>query len=195
MTRMLRYFALVSGCAHAFVPARAGAQFVAPDSGMHVRIGRDGESVLQEGSFVSASADSLRMRPGSGTGVISVPIRSIRTLDVSNGPHVSAVHVFKDAAIGGGIGVGTTVVIIALSCDSSRSDDGPTCGIVPYLIGVPLTLLGIGIGTWIGVDHPINEWRRTYDRGRTTGLYLGPTRRGDLAIGVSVAFGAPPGAP
>lgn len=194
MVRMRRNVVLTAASlALALVPAGAHAQLVAPDSGAHVRVGRVGESTLQEGSFVAASDDSLSMSPGSGLGVISLPIRSIQTLDVSSGPHVSTGRVLKGAAVGAGIAIVGTIAATALACATDRGGDGPTCAIAPVVLGPPLLLIGIGVGAWIGADRKENDWRRVYDRGLTTGLYLGPAPRGGIAIGMTIAFDVPGG--
>jgi hypothetical protein len=174
----------------ALEPAGARAQLIAPDSGSHVRIGRVGGSTLQEGSFVAASPDSLSLSPGSGLGVISLPISSIQTVDVSNWPHVNVGRVLKGAAAGAGIAIVGTIAATALACATDRGGDGPTCA-ATVLIGPPLLIIGIGVGAWIGADRPVNDWRRIYDRGLTTGLYLGPAPRGRIAIGVTIAFDVP----
>lgn len=189
----LRVVLAASCLALALEPADAHAQLIAPDSGSHVRIGRVGEPTLQEGSFVAASPDSLSLSPGSGLGVISLPISSIQTVDVSSGPHVNVGRVLKGAAAGAGIGLLATAAITVVACATDRSSDGPGCGFTPYVIGGPLTLIGIGVGAWIGADRPVNDWKRIYDRGLTTGLYLGPAPRGRIAIGVTIAFDVPDG--
>ena len=194
MVRMCRNVALTAASlAFAITPTGARAQLIAPDSGSHVRIGRVGESTLQEGSFVAASDDSLSMSPGSGLGVISLPIRSIQTMDVSSGPHVSVGRVLKGAAVGAGIAIVGTIAATALACATDRSGDGPTCAITPVVLGPPLLLIGIGVGAWIGADRKENDWRRVYDRGLSTGLYLGPAPRGGIAIGMTIAFDVPDG--
>lgn len=54
-------------------------------------------------------------------------------------------------------------------------------------------VIGIGVGAWIGADRPVNDWKRIYDPGLTTGLYVGPAPRGRIAIGVTIAFDVPDG--
>jgi hypothetical protein len=193
MVRMRRSVVLTAASLSlSLAPTGARAQLIAPDSGSHVRIGRVGESTLQEGSFVAASDDSLSMSPGSGLGVVSLPIRSIQTLDVSSGPHVNVGRVLKGAAVGAGIAIVGTIAATALACATDRGGDGPTCA-ATVLIGPPLLLIGIGVGAWIGADRKENDWRRVYDRGLTTGLYLGPAPRGGIAIGMTIAFDVPAG--
>jgi hypothetical protein len=193
MVRMRRNVVLTAASlALAMVPTGVHAQLIAPDSGSHVRIGRVGGSTLQEGSFVAASPDSLSLSPGSGLGVISLPISSIQTVDVSNWPHVNVGRVLKGAAAGAGIAIVGTIAATALACATDRGGDGPTCA-ATLLIGSPLLIIGIGVGAWIGADRPVNDWRRIYDRGLTTGLYLGPAPRGRIAIGVTIAFDVPDG--
>lgn len=198
MARMHWHVALTTVCcALALTAENARAQFAAPDSGAHVRIGRVGESSLQEGSFVSESSDSLSLDPGSGIGVRSFSIRSIQSLDVSTGRHVSTGRVLKGAAAGVGIAILATAAVTVVACAADRSnagqsgDGGPGCGLVFFVVGAPLTLVGTIVGAWIGIESPVEEWRRVYDRGLTTGLYLGPAPRGRLAIGMTIAFGGP----
>ena len=173
----------------------ARAQLVAPDSGVHVRIVRVEAHAPQEGSFVGASTDSVRISPAYGLGVISLPIRSIQSIDASTGTHVNAGRVLKGAAAGAGIALVATAAVTGLACASDHGGDGPGCGIVPYVLGGPLTLVGVLVGAWIGADKRVDDWHRIYDRGLTTGLYLGPAPRGRLAIGMTIAFDVPDPSP
>jgi hypothetical protein len=174
----------------------ARAQLVAPDSGAHVRIVRIEGPTPQEGSFVDASADSVRINPAYGLGVISLPIRSIQSIDASTGTRTDAGRVLKGAAAGMGIALVATAGITALACATEHGGgDGPSCGIVPYALGGPLTLVGVVAGAWIGAERRVDDWHRIYDRGLATGLYVGPAPRGRLAIGMTIALDVPDPSP
>jgi hypothetical protein len=179
----------------ALMARSARAQLVAPDSGVHVRIIRIEGHTAQEGSFVNASGDSVRINPAYGLGVVSLPIGSIRSIDASTGTHVNAGRVLKGAAAGMGIGLLATVAITGLACAGDHGGEGPGCGIVPYAVGGPLTLAGVLVGAWIGADKRVDDWHRIYDREATTGLYFGPAPRGRLAIGMTIAFEVPDPSP
>lgn len=124
---------LCAGAALASSSARA--QLVAPDSGVHVRIVRVEEHAPQEGSFVDATSDSVRISPAYGLGVISLPFRSIESIDASSGTHINAGRVLKGAAAGAGIALVATAAITVVACAVDRAGDGPGCGFTPYVRG------------------------------------------------------------
>jgi hypothetical protein len=123
-------------------------------------------------------------------------MQSVRTVDVSRGIHGDMGVVVRDAAIGTGLGIASAAAITGVSCVlPGNSGDGPPCVIGFIVLGPALGLVGLVVGGWIGADHRVERWERVYDREQTTSLLIGPTPRGGIAIGLSVAFGGPSPAP
>jgi hypothetical protein len=122
MSRIRRIALLaMAGAGAVLASGRARAQLVAPE---HVRIVRVEGHTPQEGSFVDASADSLRINTAYGLGVISLPIRSIQSIDASTGTRTDAGRVLKGAATGMGIALVATAGITALACATQHGGDG-----------------------------------------------------------------------
>lgn len=82
---------------------------------------------------------ALRISPAYGLGVISLPFRSIESIDASSGTHINAGRVLKGAAAGAGIALVATAAITVVACAVDRGGNGPGCGFTPYVLGGPLT--------------------------------------------------------
>jgi hypothetical protein len=162
----------------------AGAQVALP--GTHVRVAPISGATPLEGSLVSIDDDSLSLRLGLSSTKVSLPMDSVRSIDVGEGLRARHGAVLRDTGIGLAIGVGLSVVVTRIGCHT-HSD--PECDLDYVLLGVPLGIGGALIGAHIGKNHKGEQWERVFDRARTTSLLIGPMPHHGFAIGLSVPLG------
>jgi len=160
----------------------AGAQIAAP--GSRVRIVPLANVLPTEGTLVAMNPDTISVQVGLSSTMLSMPMDSVRTIDVSRGIYSNFGHVVRDGAIGLVAGVGLVVLIGSGTCGG-----GPDCALGETLIAVPVGALGLVAGVLIARSHKTESWDRVYERPRTTSLIIGTTPRG-FAVGLSIPFGA-----
>jgi hypothetical protein len=164
--------------------APADAQLALP--GSHVRVTPMSGAIPLEGSLVAIDDDSLSLRLGLSATKVSLPMDSVRTIDVGEGVRARHGAVLRDTGIGLALGVGLSVVVTRIGCHT-HSD--PECELDYVLLGVPLGIGGALIGAHIGKSHKSEQWDRVFDRARTTSLLIGPTPHHGFTIGLSIPLG------
>ena len=167
----------------AWSPCVAGAQTAAP--GSRVRIVPVADALPTEGSLVAMTPDTISVHVGMSSTMVSLPMDSVRAVDVSRGIHSSFGHVVRNGAIGLVAGVGVVALIGAGIC---RHDPNGLCSVNAAVIAVPVGILGLVAGVVIARSHKKEDWDRIYERSRTASLLVGPTPRG-FAVGLSIPFG------
>ncbi|MEP7085998.1 MAG: hypothetical protein ABI884_01585 [Gemmatimonadota bacterium] len=162
----------------------ACAQVIAP--GSRIRVIQTGVALPTEGSLVAMSSDSISLHLGMSSTLLSMPMESVRAVDLSRGRFTSFGTVARDGAIGLAVGVGVVALGGKLFCAHSG---GAYCGIDAALLAVPFGVVGLVSGVAIARRHKTEHWERVHDR-PATGLLIGPAPRGGLAIGLSIPFGS-----
>jgi hypothetical protein len=167
----------------------ASAQVAAP--GSHVRIAPVSGATPLEGSLVAINADSLRLRLGLSSAVVSLPMDSVRTIDVGEGVRARHGAVLRDAGIGMAFGIAVAVGVTKFGCATNyqSGDGGIPCEVGYVLLGVPLAIGGAVIGAHIAKNHKREQWDRVFDRASTTSLLIGPAPHHGFAIDLSIPLG------
>jgi hypothetical protein len=161
----------------------AGAQVAPP--GSHVRVLPLPGGTRLEGSLVIMTDDSISVRPGISDEMITVPMNSVRTVDVSDGLHSRADVIVRDGAIGLAVGVGGMLLSRKPACGSTNND----CSLSFELLAFPVGAAGLLAGILIGRSQKSEHWSRVYERSQNTSLLVGPSSHGGVAIGLSIPFG------
>jgi len=176
--------------AMAFTSSSADAQDI--PLGSHVRVFPLAGTEPSEGTLAAISPDSLSVRLGMSASVLkSIPMDSVRAIDVGKGVRASHGAVLKGAGIGLVLGVGVAVLATSLKCASDRtSGEGPAmCDVGYVLFGIPAGIVGAFTGAHVARSHKREQWERLFDRDRVTSLLLGPTQHHGVAIGMSIPLG------
>ena len=182
-TRCVRYGAVLVTIALASLTALA--QVIAP--GSHVRIYPLAGTQPSEGSLLAMTSDSLSLHIGSSSIVQTLPMDSVRAIDVGQGTRARHV-VLRDAALGAAIGIGVVFLADRAVC-ADRHDQSSTCDINAYLFGIPVGIGGALIGAHIGKNGRKEQWKRVFDRERVAKVLVGPTAHHGFAVGLSIPFG------
>jgi hypothetical protein len=162
----------------------ASAQTAAP--GSRVRIVPLSDALPTEGFLVAMTPDTVSVHVGLSSTMQSVPMDSVRAIDVSLGIYSNFGHVVRDGAIGLVAGVGVVALIGTGIC---RHDSNGYCSLNAAVIAIPVGVLGLVSGVVIARSHKKENWDRIYERSRTTSLLVGPTPGGVL-VGLSIPFGS-----
>jgi hypothetical protein len=189
---MRRFKGLVKSATIVFAlmsSALAGrAQAVAP--GSHVRIYPVVGTTPSEGSLVIMTSDTITLHIGMSNRMVSMPMDSVRAVDVGEGVRARHGAVLRDTGIGMAFGLGIAVLATKAGCATPQGGDGEIpCDVGYVLLGVPLAIGGAVIGAHIAKNHKSEQWNRVFDRARTTTLLIGPTARHGFAVGLSIPFG------
>ncbi|MBA2685176.1 MAG: hypothetical protein H0U66_11875 [Gemmatimonadaceae bacterium] len=164
--------------------AQAYAQVIA--SGSRIRVIQAGAALPTEGSLVAMSSDSISLHLGMSSTLLSMPMDSVRAVDLSRGRFTSFGTAARDGAIGLVVGVGVVALGGKLFCAHSGGD---YCGLDAALLAVPFGVVGLVSGVAIARRHKTEHWKRVYDR-PATALLIGPAPRGGFAVGLSIPFGS-----
>ncbi len=175
--------ALLGGAIVAPCGARAYAQVIAP--GGRIRIIQTGIALPTEGSLVAMSSDSISLHVGMSGTLLSMPMDSVRAVDLSHGRFTSFGTVVRDGGIGLVVGVGVVALGAKLFC---AHGGGEYCGVDAALLAVPFGAIGLISGVAIARSRKTEHWERVYDRPGTA-LLIGPGPRGGFAVGLSIPFG------
>jgi len=155
--------------------------------GSHVRVFPLAPAQPSEGSLAALSPDSLSVRVGMSSTLTTLPMDSVRSIDVGQGVRASHGVVLRDAGIGAAIGIGVVLIAAKAVC-SSNSDD--LCSLNAFVAAVPIGVAGALLGAHVGRRDQREQWERVFERARTTSLLVGPTAHHGFAIGLSIPFGS-----
>lgn len=139
------------------------------------------------GTLLALNGTTLQLRRDALRDTVSIPLGTIRKLEVSTGRTSSVGRgALIGGAVGGGIGPILGVGAAAEDCPSDAFcvvDFGPE--VIPIAV---LTMGGAGalLGALIGAASPADRWEDVPLVGVKVGI--APLRGGGLGIGASVAF-------
>lgn len=169
----------------------AGARSVAAQSvppGSHIRVVPLAAALPTEGSLVAMTSDTISLHVGLSSTLISLPMDSVRAVELSLGRYASFGKVMRDGAIGLVAGAGAVLLIGHVYCGR----DTGYCGLSTVLIAVPVGVGGLIGGIAIGRSQRKEQWERVYERPPSTALLIGPAPHGGFAVGASISFGSAP---
>ncbi|MDQ2929495.1 MAG: hypothetical protein M3Y05_01565 [Gemmatimonadota bacterium] len=180
---------ILVACALAYAASarRVAAQTVPP--GSHVRVVPIGPALPTEGSLVAMTSDTISLHIGLSSTLVSLPMDSVRELELSHGRYASFGKVMRDGAIGLVAGAGAVLLIGHVFCGP---DSKGYCGLSTALIAVPVGVGGLIGGIAIGRSQRKEQWERVYERPPSTALLIGPAPHGGFALGASISFGSAP---
>jgi hypothetical protein len=184
-------FAFALMVAMASTSSDAGAQNI--PLGSHVRVFPLAGTTPSEGTLAALSPDSLSVRLGMSASMsTTIPMDSVRAIDVGTGVRATHGDVLKGAGIGLALGVGVAVLATNLACASDRaSGESPVaCELGYVLFGIPAGIVGAFAGAHVAKNHKREQWDRVFDRGGMASLLIGPTGHHGLALGVSIPYGS-----
>jgi hypothetical protein len=177
--------------AMAFTSPNAGAQNI--PLGSHVRVFPLAGAEPSEGTLAAMSPDSLSVRLGMSESLLkTIPMDSVRAIDVGKGVRARHGAVLKGAGIGLVLGAGVAVLATSMGCASDRASDlgQLQCDLGYVLFGIPAGIVGAFAGAHVAKNHKSEQWERIFDRDRMASLLLGPTQHHGVALGMSIPFGS-----
>jgi len=159
--------------------------------GSHVRVFPLAPAQPSEGSLAALSPDSLSVRVGMSSTLLTFPMDSVRSIDVGEGVRARHGVVLRDTGIGLALGVGAAILLTKAGCATNHSsgDGGVPCEIGYVVAGVPLGILGAVIGAHIAKNHKTEQWDRVFERASEMSLLVGPAPHRGFAVGLSIPFG------
>lgn len=176
--------AILVACAFACSSLRVAAQTVPP--GSHVKVVPIGPASPTEGLLVAMTSDTISLHIGLSSRLISLPMDSVREVELSHGRYASFGNVMRDGAIGLVAGAGAVLLIGHVVCGRDTSS---LCGVNAVLVAVPVGICGLIGGIAIGRSQRKEQWERVYERPSSTALLIGPAPHGGFAVGASISFG------
>jgi len=165
----------------------ARAQSAAADSGARIRITTVADPRAKNGTLVSLTPDTLVFRLGYLTTLSRTPLDSIRTIEKSRGLRRSAHSILVGAGIGGLVGLGAAVALLALP----SSGDGPSPVLAAVAYAPLFTAAGMATGGLIGSEHRKEEWSQLYPDVSEASILVGPAGHGSMAFGMSIPYDIP----
>jgi hypothetical protein len=141
----------------------------------------------RNGTLVSLTPDTLVFHPGYLTTLIRTPLDSIRAIEKSRGFRRSTHSILVGAGIGGLVGLGAAIALVALP----SGGDGPPSVVAAVAYAPLFTAAGMMAGGLIGSEHRKEEWTQLYPDVNQASILVGPAGHGNMAFGMSIPYDVP----